>query len=229
MALSKILTDTLLNSNSVKSLSQVSGADDNQVKQVLMDSLPTLVQNMQKNASTKSGEQALAKALSDHAKDDTSNISAFLKNVDLEDGAKILGHILGNKKNTVESGVAKKSGLTSSQASTILAAAAPLLLNVLGNQKEKEDKKESGSLINVLASALFDGNDNKGSNGVGEALADGLGSLLGGNSSSKNKGEAIGGIIGSLLGGAGKKTAAKKSSAKTAKKKTTKKTTGKKK
>ena len=102
-----------------------------------MDAVPTLIQNMQKNASTKSGEKSLAKALSDHAKDDTGNISDFLKNADLEDGAKILGHILGENKNVLESGVAKKSGLSSDQVSTILSAAAPLLLNVLGQKKEE--------------------------------------------------------------------------------------------
>ena len=74
MDLAKVLTDTLLGNSSINTLSKSSGADKNQVKQALVSALPTLVGNMQKNASTKSGEESLSKALSDHAKDDTSNI-----------------------------------------------------------------------------------------------------------------------------------------------------------
>jgi len=249
MDLSKMLKDTLLGSSSINTLSETSGANKNQVQQVLMDALPTLVQSMQKNASTKSGADSLSKALSDHAKDDTSNIGSFLKNVDLEDGAKILGHILGDKTKTVESGAAKRTGLTASQAGTILASAAPLLLNLLGQKKAEEDQKESGSggLFSVLASALLGGLDDKvgsggdgsGDNSLGEKLADGLGdvlasglgSLLGGDSSKgKSKGRSkssssggglLGGLIGSLLGGVTSGTTATGS----AKKQTTKKTT----
>ncbi len=119
----------------LKHSSETSGASNDQVKQALSNALPTLVQSMQKNVATKSGEEALAKALSDHAKDDTSNISSFLKNVDIEDGTKILGHILGDNKKSVEKGVAK-SQLTSSQTSTILATAAPLLLSLPGNEEK---------------------------------------------------------------------------------------------
>lgn len=226
MDLAKMLTDTLLGSSSVNTLSKSSGANKDQVKQVLAGALPTLVQSMQKNASSKSGEESLAKALSEHAKDDTSNVSAFLKNVDLEDGAKILGHILGDNKNKVESGVAKESGLTSSQTSTILASAAPLLLSVLGQQKEDEDKKDTGGLLSVLGSALLGGGDSNGSDGLGDALIDGLGSLLAGDDGKKKGGS--GGVLGSLIGslfGSGNKQSAKKT---TAKKTTAKKTPAKK-
>jgi hypothetical protein len=243
MDLAKTLKDTLLGSTSIKTLSETSGANKSQVQQVLQDALPTLVQSMQKNASTKSGADSLSKALSDHAKDDTSNIGSFLKNVDLEDGAKILGHILGDKTSTVETGVAKKSGLTASQAGTILATAAPLLLNLLGQKKEEEDQNEneSGGLFSVLASALLGGNDDKngssgGNNSLGETLADGLGDVLavglgsllsgGGKSKGKSKskssssGGILGGLIGSLLSGATGTPAAD-----TKKKATTRKTT----
>jgi hypothetical protein len=224
MDLAKMLKDTLLGSDSISTLSKTTGAKQDQVKQVLMDAVPTLIQNMQKNASTKSGEKSLAKALSDHAKDDTGNISDFLKNADLEDGAKILGHILGKNKNVLESGVAKKSGLSSDQVSTILSAAAPLLLNVLGQKKEEQEKSQSGGLLDLLTSALFD--DGKGGDdSLGEVLVEGLGSMLVGGKAGKksSSGGALGSILGSLLGGEAKKPAAKKT---TAKKTTAKKSTG---
>jgi len=237
MELSQLLGEVLLGNSSINTLSESSGASKDQVKQVLGSALPTLLQNMKKNASTESGEAALAKALSDHAKDDTKDISSFLKNVNIEDGTKILGHILGDDKKTVETGIAKKSGLTSGQTSTILATAAPLLLSLLGSKKDEEGgKKDSGGLLEVLASALLGG-----SGGLGNALSGGLGSLLtGGNS---QDGGALGSIIGSLLGGddikkpeakpaAKKKTTAKKPTTEktaTAEKKAASKTTAKKK
>lgn len=222
MALLDQLMDTMLGSSSVKSLSSISGADDKQVQQVLTEALPTLVQNMQKNASTKSGEAALSTALSDHAKDDTSDIGSFLNNVDLEDGDKIVSHILGSDKANVKYGISQKSGINAGQIGTILAAAAPLLLSLLGNKKnETQSESNSGGGLGDLLGSLLGGNDND-SNSNGGGIGDIIGSLLGGNdnnSSNNDGGSDIGDIIGSLLGGKTKKSSTKKTGAKRATKK----------
>lgn len=202
MALLDQLMETMLGSSSVKSLSNISGADDNQVQQVLAEALPTLVQKMQKNASTKTGEAALSTALSDHAKDDTSDIGTFLNNVDLEDGDKIVSHILDSDKADVKYGISQKTGISADQIGTILAAAAPLLLSLLGNKKNEtqSESNSSGGLGDLLGS-LLGGNDNNSGGGLGDIL----GSLLGGNdnnsSSSNDSGGGLGGILGSILGG----------------------------
>ncbi len=238
MATSKSLVDTLLSDSSVNVLGEASGAKKEQVQQVLANALPTLIQNMKKNVSTKSGEEALSKALSDHARTDTNNIASFLKNVDLEDGGKILSHILGQDKGTLETSSAKKSGLTANQTSTILSAAAPLLLSLLGKKKKDDDESEGGSggLLGVLSSVLL-GNkkdDEDSDGGLGGALATGLGSLLGGkDDGKKDEDNGLGGILlgglGSLLGGEEDKKKKKKKKTSTSKKPTAKKTGTKKK
>ncbi len=227
MDLSKALKDTLLGSSSVKAISKSTGADESKVKQALSDALPVLIKGMQKNASSKDGEKSLIKALSDHKADDTSDIISFLKNVDIKDGQKIISHILGSGKKTVESRIADKSGLKSNTVSTILATAAPLLLNVLGKKKD-EDEKDSGGIVEILASALL-GGDKKDDddNDLGDVLVSGLGSLLGGKEDKKKKDNDLGGLIASglssLLGGGNDKKKPVKKKKPSAKKPTSKK------
>ncbi|MDD4095261.1 MAG: DUF937 domain-containing protein [Oscillospiraceae bacterium] len=239
MAGSKSILDTLLSGSSVGALSELTGAGGDQVQQVLSQALPTLIGGMKNNASSKDGEESLASALSAHAKDDTSDIASFLKNADLSDGDKILSHILGGQKPSVESGIAKKAGVSKDQTATILSAAAPLLLSLLGSKKEEDEKESnSGGLGGLLGSLLGggSGNDGFGLDDVASML------LGGGNEDKEEKEESGGGLgdmlmggLGSLLGFGGsdekeKKPAAKKPSTKkkTTAKKTSAKTTSKK-
>lgn len=225
MDLSQVLFNSLLGDSSLKTLSKNSGASQDQVQQVMGLALPVLMKNMQSNASTKKGETSLAKALADHGTDDVSNISAFLANVDLEDGNKILSHILGKNKETVEEDIADQTGLTSTQTSGILANVAPLLLSLLGGSLLGGQSKGSatsssnglaGGLAGMLASALFGGGSSGSSSGGGGGLEDlligSLGSVLGGALTQENT---------------KKKTTAKKTTTKSTAKKTTSKSTAK--
>lgn len=150
MDLSK-LAGTLLSSDSISGLSEATGASGSDVSKVLATALPVLLSGASDQAKDKKTSNGFASALSDHAKDDTSNLSAFLGNVDLEDGAKIIGHLLGSGKDDTVDEVAKDTGVSSNNTAAILSAAAPLLLSLLGQQTEKEDKKEAiGDLVGVL-------------------------------------------------------------------------------
>ncbi len=150
MDLSK-LAGTLLSSDSISGLSEATGASNNDVSKVLAKALPALLSGANDQAKNEKTSKGFASALSDHAKDDTGNLSAFLGNVDLEDGAKIIGHLLGSGKDDTVKEVADDTGVSSSNTAAILSAAAPLLLSLLGQQTEKEDKKEAiGDLVGVL-------------------------------------------------------------------------------
>ncbi len=61
------LIDTILGGDTVSALSKTSGAKKSQVEYVIGAVLQLMLEGMQQNASTKSGEQALTQALSDHA------------------------------------------------------------------------------------------------------------------------------------------------------------------
>lgn len=243
MDLSQLLFNSLLGDSSVKTLSKNSGASQDQVQQVMGLALPILMKSMQENASGKKGEESLAKALANHGADDVSNVSAFLSGVDLEDGNKILGHILGSNKTKVEKDIAKQAGLTSNQTSGILANAAPLLLALLGGSLFGGDGL-GGILGGALGGGLGgtqSGSKSKGStagSGGGPAggLAGALASAMFGGGLGGGSGSGGGGLegmilssLGSVLSGAitpeepAKKAPAKKTTTKSTAKKTTKK------
>lgn len=169
------LAGALLSSDSVKGLSDLSGVSDGDVTSVLTQALPTLLDGAKGQAKNKETAESFAGALTDHAKADTSNLSNFLGNVDLKDGAKIIGHLLGSDKDDTVNKVSKKTGVSSDKTSTILSAAAPLLMSLLGQQADEDDDKESG--VGNLLGALLENVD------VGDLLT----GLLTDNSSSDKK------------------------------------------
>ncbi len=200
MDLSK-LAGSLLSSDSIKGLSSLTGASNDDIQSVLTNALPSLLSGATEQAKNADTAESFANALAQHAKDDTSNLSSFLGNVDMADGAKIIGHLLGaNKEETVQK-AAKASGVSQNKTSDILSAVAPMLLSLLGQQADEDDDKESG--VNALVGSLLDNVD--------------MGSLLSGlistdtssssstngkkkpASSKKNSGGILGGILSGLL------------------------------
>lgn len=167
------ILSTLAGNDTVNEISKKFNIDTNKVSSVIKNALPTLIGAMQKNASTEGGAAALAKALGDHAGNANSMISN-LKNVDLTDGSKILGKILGNNATSIFEGIGKQTGTTGLQVNNILSSIAPALMNMLGKLK---------------------GNNNTGNDALGALL----GSVLGGGASSN-----AGGGLGNILGGLGK-------------------------
>lgn len=153
MDLQKI-AGALLSSETITSLSESSGTSKKQVKNVLTSVLPTLLSGADKQANSADTAEGFANALASHAKNSTLDLSAFLKNVDLDDGAKIIGHLLGSDTDSVTESTAKETGVSSSKVGSILSSAAPLLMSLLGQQAEEDEEKDSGigSLMGTLLS-----------------------------------------------------------------------------
>ena len=196
------LTSTLLSSDVINGLSDRSGATTGEVKKVLGQALPALLGGVDEQAKGADTVAGFAAALSSHAKSNTFDLSDFLGNVDLEDGTKIIGHLLGGNTDTTTKTVAKEAGVSKSKTATIMAAAAPLLMSLLGQQANDDDDKDSG--IGSLIGTLLNNVD------VGELLT----GLLADNDNTKKKssakkasskksadGNALGNIVGSILKG----------------------------
>ena len=182
---------TLLSSDSVSGVSKATKADNNEVASVLNAALPMLLKGAKKQSEDKDTAESFATALLSHGKKDTSNLSSFLKNVDLDDGSKIIGHLLGKDDDSVKK-IAKSSGVSAKKTGDILSAAAPLLMSLLG--QESASKKSDNNVALELAGALLKNVD------VGDLIGD----LLGGDNkkkkSSKKKDNDAGEIIGDILG-----------------------------
>ena len=185
------LLGTLLSSDSVSGVSKATKADDKEVASVLNAALPMLLKGAKKQSEDKDTAESFATALLSHGKKDTSNLSSFLKNVDLDDGSKIIGHLLGKDDDSVKK-IAKTSGVSTKKTGDILSAAAPLLMSLLG--QESATKKSDNNVALELAGALLKNVD------VGDLIGD----LLGGDNkkkkSSKKKDNDAGEIIGDILG-----------------------------
>ena len=185
------LLGTLLSSDSVSGVSKATKADDKEVASVLYAALPLLLKGAKKQSEDKDTAESFATALLSHGKKDTSNLSSFLKNVDLDDGSKIIGHLLGKDDDSVKK-IAKSSGVSAKKTGDILSAAAPLLMSLLG--QESASKKSDNNVALELAGALLKNVD------VGDLIGD----LLGGDNkkkkSSKKKDNDAGEIIGDILG-----------------------------
>ena len=185
------LLGTLLSSDSVSGVSKATKADDKEVQSVLNAALPLLLKGAKKQSEDKDTAESFATALLSHGKKDTSNLSSFLKNVDLDDGSKIIGHLLGKDDDSVKK-IAKTSGVSAKKTGDILSAAAPLLMSLLG--QESASKKSDNNVALEIAGALLKNVD------VGDLIGD----LLGGDNkkkkSSKKKDNDAGEIIGDILG-----------------------------
>ena len=180
------LIGTLMSSDSLQNIASVAGTADKDVKDVLSAALPSLIDG----AKEQCGDTAtgFADALLSHGKADTSDLASFIKNIDIEDGGKIIGHLLGGKKEEQLDGIAKSTGVTKAGTANILSLAAPLLMSLLGQQATSSAEDSSPSAISSIASSLL-GNADIGSI---------LGSLLGGTSATGTA--SSGGFLAGLLG-----------------------------
>ena len=106
---------------------------------------------MERNASSPEGAAGLLNALNNkHEGSILDNLSGlFNGGVDdsvKQDGAGILGHILGGKQSGVQQVIGQISGLDADTVGNILKIAAPLVMGYLGKQKNNQNIANSGDL-----------------------------------------------------------------------------------
>ncbi|MBQ5782554.1 MAG: DUF937 domain-containing protein [Oscillospiraceae bacterium] len=154
MDLSSVMT-TLLSSDSVKNLSKKTGSSQKDVSSVLSSALPLLLAGAGSQTEDESTAEGFEKALAQHGEKDTSNLASFLDGVDMEDGAKIIGHLLGANTTSTTKQVSQESGTDADSTAQILAAAAPLLMSLLGQETKKSKKADTSALVGALVGEVI--------------------------------------------------------------------------
>jgi hypothetical protein len=106
---------------------------------------------VKRNAATPQGAEGLMNAInSKHSGGILDNLGGlFGDGVDsnvLDDGSKILGHVLGRKQQHVENALSQKSGIDAGSIAQILKVAAPILMGVLGNQAKQQNVNSASGL-----------------------------------------------------------------------------------
>jgi hypothetical protein len=120
-------------------IGQQIGADEQTTQSALSTALPLLVTALANNASKPEGAQSLHQALAkDHDGSILNDLSGFLGNPAVANGAGILKHVLGSQQPTVTQGLAQGTGLQSEQIGQLLQIAAPLLMGALGQQQRQQ-------------------------------------------------------------------------------------------
>ncbi|AZJ31418.1 MULTISPECIES: DUF937 domain-containing protein [Tenacibaculum] len=187
------------------------GQDTNKTSSVLTMALPVLMKAMQRNAATPQGAESLKNALNKHDGGILDNLGDLFNggvNSDvLQDGGKILGHVLGNKQQGVEQVIGQKAGMDTGAVADILKTAAPILMGLLGKQSRQENVNNSSDLSGLLGGLLGGNSTQKeqsfleqilDADGDGSIVDDVAGMILGNAGNNQQK---SGGLLGGLLGG----------------------------
>lgn len=195
----------------ISGVSGSTGTDENRTSSVLTMALPVMMKAMERNAAASpEGAQGLLGAIMDkHDGSILDNLGGlFSGGVDEDvktDGDKILGHVLGAKKEGVQQVIGQKAGLDAGSVGDILKVAAPILMGVLGKQAKQNNVSSTNDLGRLLG-GLLGGSGAKeeqsflekilDADGDGSVVDDVAGMVLG---STKKKG-GLGGLLGGLFG-----------------------------
>ena len=186
----------LLQGQDLGNLASQVGGNEGEVKNGVMAALPAMLAALGKNAGTEKGAEELNNALEKkHDGSILDNLSGYLSNPDLKDGAGILNHLFGNQTSNVANAVSQSSGLDTNGSMKMLQMLAPILMGMLGQQKKQNnlDAKGLGSLTSMLASNF---GSEAGTSGIMETVTN----LLDANKDG-NVMDDIMGMVGKLFGG----------------------------
>lgn len=204
------LLNSDLGQSIVKGVSGQTGQNEGKTSDVLTMALPVLMQAMKRNAATPQGAEGLLSALNNSKHDgsildDLGGLFGGGVNANvMDDGGKILGHILGSKQPNVEAALGQKSGMDASSIAQILKIAAPLLLGLLGKQSRQQNVSSPSGIEGLLGGLLGGNSQNQEQNFLDTMLdADGDGSIIDDVAgmvldSGKKKG-GLGGLLGGLF------------------------------
>lgn len=131
------------------------GIDANQAQSAVGLALPTLLNALNKNASTNEGAASLFNAITkDHANGGVEDLVGMAQNaLSSGEGSSILKHILGGLQPNVENAISQNAGIGGGQAGQILQILAPLVLKTLGNQTQSQGL-DIGGLAGLLTNVV---------------------------------------------------------------------------
>ena len=149
------IMEIAIKAGAVEQVSKMVGLSEKDAAPAIEAVLPLLIKGMQGQAKSKDTKEGFLKALDDHSKNDPTDIAKFIKQVDVEDGAKIVNHLLGSKKEEAAAKAKKKSGLDTKTILKIMAILAPLLMSQMGKTARTETaKSESDDMGGIVGSIL---------------------------------------------------------------------------
>lgn len=206
------LLQTDMGQTLINGASQKTNTTPDKTANVLSQAMPIILGAMQRNAQTPKGAASLSNALADPKHN--GGVLGMLSGLfgdgpgnpeELEnDGAGILRHVLGGKQKNIESAISTSSGVDAQSVGQIIKIAAPIIMGLLGKQKQEKGIEQNG-IGDLLGTVLGQSGDHDSSfltsildaDGDGSMIDDVAGMILGGENKKKN---GLGGMLGGLFG-----------------------------
>jgi hypothetical protein len=154
MNINQIITSAI-SDQVAASVSKKLGIPQSKSKGVIDMAIPLLIGGLAKNSSDPTGAQNLSTALTqDHDGSILNNIPSALSGDNaMEEGGKILNHVLGNKQDSASQVIGSQVNVEPSQVQQILSLVAPVVLGALGKQQQKANL-DAGGLSTLLKGAV---------------------------------------------------------------------------
>ena len=180
-----------LGSGAVGQISEQLGIDEDKAQQAVGMALPVIIGALNRNTASADGAESLTRALQrDHDGSILDDLARVVTQPEtLDDGAAILGHVLGDRRSRVEQSVSRATGLDAAQISQIFSILAPIVLGALGQMQRKKNLDAQGmsnllqeerSTVEQTASGLAQLLDMDGDGDVSEEIVSLGSNLLGG-------------------------------------------------
>lgn len=151
----------MLSSGALEQVSGMLGVGEKEAESAVEVVMPLLLKGMQGQMQNQDTKYGFLQALNDHSKEDTSDLKKAVKNVDVEDGAKIVKHLFGAGEEEVAAQAKKKSGLDTKTILKVMAILAPILMSKMGKTAKTETAKSSSGDMMSVVGGLLDGVDAK--------------------------------------------------------------------
>ncbi len=182
---------TQLGSGAVSEISKSLGVDDDKAQQAVGMALPMILGALNRNTASSDGAEALVGALQrDHDGSILNNLSqAVGSQQTMNDGAAILGHVLGDQQSGLVQSVSRATNLKPEQVAQIFSILAPIVMGALGQMQRKHNLDAQGvstllqqerSTVEQTSSGLTQLLDMNGEGDVSEEIISLGSSLLGG-------------------------------------------------
>ena len=149
----------------INQLSQQTGAAPEQTTTAAQGVFSTLLSGLAKNASTESGAMGILGALDqDHDGSILNDVMGLVmgggQSSGATNGAGILGHILGGQQQNAAQMLSQTSGVNQNGVMDMMIKLAPMVMGVLGQQKQQQGGMNASALSGLLGGAVQSQNEN---------------------------------------------------------------------
>lgn len=135
------LITSQVDDKAIGQLSNQLGADRGSLASAIGAALPILLGALERNSRSDAGEQALQNALQrdNHDGGLLENLQGFLGQRPTQSDARMVDHVLGQRRQSAERALQQTSGLSQQAAGGLLENLAPILMGALGKKSRPAD------------------------------------------------------------------------------------------